>query len=523
MWLPQEEEAVRLLLQDLQDLNIIQAVKVSSIGITKTYCIPPVPLVRILKASGSPSSKAWVYALVDDCKARDSYSRCIHGNTNFAEELELYKTLRSFEQEVGSFLKRCINNKHLWFLRVLDLEGVYKPSLPDAIGELFNLHHLGLRWTYLDTFPSSIENLRSLQTLDTKHTDIGNYPTVQYMQKLKHFYLNERHPFNQQQRLNAFSWLIWKIEDIQTLKITSKDESLKLLLPSNEKKKLSHVYLQRQLVSDYDFCSGLTTLTLSLTKLLTDPMPTLGKLPKLKLLSLFSKSFMGDNIHCLQKSFPRLRVLKIWKLEELKQWTVAYSAFPKLEELEIRSCKNLQMLPDHVPIALRELKLTAMPKEFTSNVMGKDIEKVAHVSSVLIEDWLEYPISSSSVELYTGWNRTLSQVHQLFGVDLLAVDLTKLLCETKLEEDPMPLLERLPHLMVLFLSFKSFTGKHMLTIQELEKLEELTVEDGAMPKIEELEIRSCRNLKFSSVLDFCFSVSYIFENKGGCLEANGRD
>ncbi|KAJ4963635.1 hypothetical protein NE237_023574 [Protea cynaroides] len=590
---------MRLLLPDLEALNLVQAMKVNSIGITKTYCIPPDPLVQILKADDD-STKPWIHGLADDCNARNSLSRCIHNPTNSAEELKPYKTLHSFwcfnftggykpGQEVGSFLKRCINSNYMWLLRVLDLEGVYKPSLPEAIGELIYLQYLGLRWTYLDILPSSVKNLRNLQTLDTKHTDIANYPTIQHMDKLKHLYLNERHPIefvtqlshlsnlqtlsgvilddsspvkdgldkltnltklritlrlNQQQVLDAFSHWIMKMVKIQTLKITSKDLRMLKITSTSEGhkfKQLSRVYLLGQLgiLSDYNFGFGLTTLTLSLTKLQTDPMPKLGQLPGLRLLRLFSNSFIGDSMRCLQKSFPRLQVLKIWKLEKLKQWTVDYSAFPKLEELEIRSCKNLKMLPDHVPISLCELKLTAMPKEFTSDVMGKDCEKVAHVSSFLIEHWLDYNIS---VELYTGWNRVLSQerLEKLFGIhSLFAVDLTELtLSETKLGQDPMLLLEKLPQLMVLVLSFKSFTGKHMvckeggfkelqkLTIQELEELEELNVEDGAMTKIQELEIRSCRNLKFSSALDFCFSGKnevLVREIKGGCLEANGRD
>ncbi|XP_039158954.1 putative disease resistance protein At1g59780 [Eucalyptus grandis] len=58
-------------------------------------------------------------------------------------------------------------------LRVIDLEGVYKPVLPNEFGNtLSNLRYLGLRWTALDSIPESVGNLLLLETLDLKHTNI---------------------------------------------------------------------------------------------------------------------------------------------------------------------------------------------------------------------------------------------------------------------------------------------------------------------------------------------------------------
>ncbi|XP_042485892.1 probable disease resistance RPP8-like protein 4 isoform X2 [Macadamia integrifolia] len=577
--IPGEEAAAMRWMQDLQDLNLIQAINKNSAAIAKVYCISlDLPLVQILKAGGVLESshdddgKFCIHRIADHCNGEDPYCRPIHSNINSPHELETYQALRSLwcfnypvgykpGQEVGNFLKRCIHNNHLWFLRVLDLERVYKPSLPEAIGELINLRYLGLRWTFLDKLPSSVGNLRNLQTLDTKHTDIVHYPTIRNMQKLQHLYLNQKHhsvlvtQFSYLSDLQTLSGVVvddddWKdglykltklkklrltcqlslqqkevmvkwigeLENLGMLRLTSKDAewgqrgepaTLSLLRHIFKHKQLSRMYLQGRwgnLYHHHDFGSNLTALTLSLTQLDTDPMPILEKLPKLNLLRLFSKSFIGKRMQCVSQGFLQLRVLKIWRLEKLEEWIVEDKAMPNLKELEIRSCKILKMLPN-LPKTLTELKLTEMPKQFTSNiVMGDGSLKVAHVSSVIIEVWSHF---DTSIELYTGQNRVFQEpLENLIDLQEFAVNLTSLtLSETKLKQDPMPVLEKLPKLMVLVLSSKSFTGNLMvcskegfrklqqLTIRELEELEELTVENGAMPKLEELEIRSCKKLK----------------------------
>ncbi|XP_059436535.1 disease resistance protein RPP8-like [Corylus avellana] len=78
---------------------------------------------------------------------------------------------------------------------------------------------------------------------------------------------------------------------------------------------------------------------------------------------------------------------------------------------------------------------------------------------------------------------------------------------SKLENDPMPILAKLPNLSVLKLLADSYTGKEMvspsggfpklciLKLWMLKNLETWTVEEGAMPDLKELEIRSCPKLK----------------------------
>ncbi|XP_034709721.1 disease susceptibility protein LOV1-like [Vitis riparia] len=81
------------------------------------------------------------------------------------------------------------------------------------------------------------------------------------------------------------------------------------------------------------------------------------------------------------------------------------------------------------------------------------------------------------------------------------------LFETKMEEDPMPILGRLPNLRILILVYDSYLGKGMncphggflrlefLQMQLLENLEDLSVEEGAMPNLKTLKIEYCDKMR----------------------------
>ncbi|XP_042495049.1 putative disease resistance RPP13-like protein 3 [Macadamia integrifolia] len=334
-------------------------------------------------------------------------------------------------QFVGRFLQRGISKEGgLQFLGVLDLEGVDKPCLPEEIGELINLRYLGLRETYLDTLPSSVGNLLKLQTLDTKCTSIRNYPeSIQKLKKLQHLHLNEGQysnelvswlshlsdlrtlsgvvideldlvkkdhglcrltnlrklrfacQFNQQPRKEKVQghWLDG-LEHLRSLKVNAKNQTIADLEFVTKNQELTNLYLLGRLNGlQFDLHNklpeNLTTLTLSGSELTGDPMPKLEKLPKLQFLRLCSKSFKGQNMVCSSGGFSQLRVLRIWKLEELQEWSVEEGAMPNIEELKIRTCNNLKKL-SRVPKTLNELKLTKMPEEFTKKFVKYKVCRV---------------------------------------------------------------------------------------------------------------------------------------------------
>ncbi|KAL6319695.1 hypothetical protein AAG906_026763 [Vitis piasezkii] len=318
-------------------------------------------------------------------------------------------------EDVGKFLLGCISSSCFLLLRVLDLEHVFRPKLPEALGKLTRLRYLGLRWTFLEMLPSSIRKLQNLQTLDLKHTYISTLPSsIWKMQHLRHLLLSESYrsrftlqpgvcslialqtlwglfvdektpvkggldrlvnvrklglacrlmPSQQQtmlSQLEAVAKWVLKLKHLHTLRLKSGDEEnqpwdldLKPLSGHNP-----------SIVSE--FPRSLSDLTLSGSGLMEDPMLKLDKLPNLKILRLMAKSYTGKLMLCPSGGFPQLRVLKIWKLEQLEEWNVEEGALQALRDLEIRTCIRLKMLPKELlHRSLLELKLTDMPSQFTA-------------------------------------------------------------------------------------------------------------------------------------------------------------
>ncbi|KAF4359246.1 hypothetical protein F8388_005355, partial [Cannabis sativa] len=138
------------------------------------------------------------------------------------------------------------------------------------------------------------------------------------------------------------------------------------------------------------FSPNLIKLTLSWLSLEDDPMPTLEKLPKLRVLVISDNSFMGDEMVCSRGGFPRLESLQLRHLYNLKEWKVEESALPTLAYLRITMCKRLRRVPDGVRniVTLNEMVISLMPKKFKERMEegGDDFHKVNHVPSRVFID-----------------------------------------------------------------------------------------------------------------------------------------
>ncbi|KAF8039704.1 hypothetical protein BT93_B2040 [Corymbia citriodora subsp. variegata] len=332
----------------------------------------------------------------------DSYSD-IHGDDSsnssfFRSHYKNVCTLLSFDsregtasgKEIGDLLRRGIKNRCFQGMRVLDLERVFRPQLPESLGELIHSRYLGLRWAYLENLPSSIGKLFNLQILDLKHTYISTLPrSVWKMQQLRHLYLSEsyRTRFVPPRRMSSLTDLqtlwgafvdeesivdnsLYRLTKLRKLTLTcrltpdqQKATAEWILKPLSGLENLSSVYLLGRLTNPAmvdRLPEKLTELTLSSSVLREDPMPKLEKLPNLKILELLSDTFEGKFMVCLPGGFPLLQVLKLWKLKQLEGWAVGKGSLPILRELEIRACTSLQSIPEglqHLGL-LRELKLT---------------------------------------------------------------------------------------------------------------------------------------------------------------------
>ncbi|KAF4359243.1 hypothetical protein F8388_005352, partial [Cannabis sativa] len=133
------------------------------------------------------------------------------------------------------------------------------------------------------------------------------------------------------------------------------------------------------------FSPNLIKLQLRFLKLEDDPMPTLEKLPKLRVLVIHYDSFMGDEMVCSRGGFPRLESLQLSDLVNLKEWKVEESALPTLAFLRISNCRRLRRVPNELRniVTLNEMVMNHMPKKFKERMEegGDDFYKINHVPS----------------------------------------------------------------------------------------------------------------------------------------------
>ncbi|XP_056176556.1 toMV resistance protein Tm-2(2)-like [Syzygium oleosum] len=329
-------------------------------------------------------------------------------------------------REIEALLKPLVLKGDSSLLRVLDLEGVYKPLLPEELGNiLLNLKYLGLRWTLLESLPKSVVRLSCLETLDLKYTNITQVPaSIWEIGSLQHLYMNEvsfdesiHPPLHSKKSLNCNIQTIWglyigvespmlnvlcKLTGLRKLALTCHPsavkaateqisnlkmlESLRLrskdlfgqpsdleLTDMRGLKSLSKLYLLGELsmqrLSESHIPQNLKVLTLSMSGLKDDPMVVLGKLEFLTTLRLFAYSYDGEILSVSEGTFRKLRVLKLWKLENLTGWTIQANAMQCLEDLEIKECKQLKMIEGLKQITTLEVvTLVKVPDELERSV-----------------------------------------------------------------------------------------------------------------------------------------------------------
>ncbi|GMY04877.1 probable disease resistance RPP8-like protein 2 [Fagus crenata] len=337
---PEPEDVAETNLSNLINRYMIQVLERKLNGNIKTCCLPNALREYCLQGESLPER------LADQFDRGDASFNLIHGkDKDSSPSLPDYENLDSFlsfdpregnkpGEDIWNFLHRGIASGCFLELKVLDLERVFRPILPNTIGNLINLRYLGLRWTYLEDIPPSIGNLTNLQTLDVKHTYISKLPgSIWKLKKLRHLYLNQSYQskfvlpsgttlknlrtlwgvfvdedsplkngldrLTNLRKLNlafqlklsqqtALAEWILQLNHLQSLRLRSIDEMgepLELQLkPLSSLKNLSSLYLFGKLKDPSimnQLPESLTDLTLSASQLSDDPMPKLGELPKL--------------------------------------------------------------------------------------------------------------------------------------------------------------------------------------------------------------------------------------------------
>ncbi|KAL5850788.1 hypothetical protein ACOSQ3_008838 [Xanthoceras sorbifolium] len=280
--------------------------------------------------------------------------------------------------------------KKFRFLRVVNLDGYCDASgiLSEGMGKLIHLKYLGLRKSGVRELPSSILNLRRLETLDLfsrgKEVELPN--KVYKLQELKHLFglfsghlqIGSLTKLQSLKFVNNESWSKInpeKFVNLRELAIYSKlsaevkvfrfDSVAKLprlerlsvklspgdffasLQPLSCCSYLIDLRLQgllRKLPEDIDaVLPNLECLMLKGTCLRDDPMPLLGKLPHLMILYLRPNFYYGKKIVCKARGFPRLEVVKLGNDDRLEEWQVEEGAMPRLKGLSMPQNSRLRI------------------------------------------------------------------------------------------------------------------------------------------------------------------------------------
>ncbi|KAJ1439849.1 P-loop containing nucleoside triphosphate hydrolase [Sesbania bispinosa] len=342
---------------------------------------------------------------------------CYHEKTSRLSDWGLMK----------SVFKKCR------LLRVLNLEGIQGQigKLPKEIGYLIHLRFLSLRNTKIDELPTSIGNLKCLQTLDllTGNSTVQIPNVIGNMVKLRHLYLPESCGDGTEK------WQLANLKKLQTLvnfpaekcdvrdlmKLTNlrklviddpkygdifkspdvtfrhleslffvSSEDISVVQVAAGCPNLYKLDIEGPIINfpePHQISSKLAKLKLQGSGLVTDPMRTLEKLPNLRLLELQLDSFLGKQLVCSSKGFPQLKSLLVSDLPNLEEWKLEKGSMPSLSKLEISNCTELEMVPDGLRFVttLQDLEIRSMFAAFRTKLEkgGEDHYKVQHVPTVI--------------------------------------------------------------------------------------------------------------------------------------------
>nr|BAG68915.1 utative disease resistance protein [Arabidopsis thaliana] len=201
-------------------------------------------------------------------------------------------------------------------------------------------------------------------------------------------------------------------------------------------------------------------------------------------------------------SFTRLELLRVLDLMAVKitGWKLA-SCIGKLIHLRYLSLKHAKVT--HIPYSLGNMKLliylnlviSVSGSTLVPNVL-KEMQQLRYLALP------KYMGRKTKLEL-----SNLVKLESLKNFSTKNCSLEDLRESCRLEEDPMPILEKLLQLKELELGFESFSGKKMvcsscgfpqlqkLSMDVLEKWEEWIVEESSMPLLHTLHIKVCPKLK----------------------------
>ncbi|XP_010906953.3 disease resistance protein RPP8 [Elaeis guineensis] len=318
-----------------------------------------------------------------------------------------------FQEECRKWVRAICNDLQLLRVLDLEGLRI-KGSFPKVVKKLIHLRYLSLKDASITKLPSSIGELRYLLTLDLRVQDEILIPNVLWkLRRLRHLYLPRKYKTGKKDgkfQLHTLSYLmtlenvnmdtlreqdLLELSNIRRLSVVNglhSKESLESILQSKSMKsgrlrsmdltfddsnipnevpnilsscqnlhRLEFRYRHNRFwhpgypitsinLSSEMLPESLTSLVFYFGELLHDPMPIVGKLPRLRFFALHV-CFRGSKMVCSGEDFPQLAHLILDGLFDLREWVVEKGAFPNLAKIEIWNCP-IQRFPDVLPITL---------------------------------------------------------------------------------------------------------------------------------------------------------------------------
>jgi disease resistance protein RPM1 len=346
--------------------------------------------------------------------------------------------LRTFIVFTTSMASFSLSPSESKYLAVLELSGVPIKTIPNSIGELFNLRYLGLDDTSVEVLPKSVVNLHNLETLSLRGTNCLSLPRgSEKLKRLRHILIYKWLDkgflsFERCESVKPFEGL-WSSKDLQTLvsvraskvfianlgnlsqlrtlyitgvrsnhcvqlcdslskihqlstlhiRASNEDEVLQLetLTLSNHLKKvtISGRFSEETLRSPFVPTNGdaLHTIYLFWSQLAESPVQRLSKLSNLTEICL-TKAYDGQELNFHPEWFPNVKIITFRNLTHVNQICIQEGALVRLESLSIRGLVEMRDLPTGLEYLnfLKEAWFIGMHDDFKRNLQKGKLEHI---------------------------------------------------------------------------------------------------------------------------------------------------
>ncbi|KAF8043696.1 hypothetical protein BT93_A1876 [Corymbia citriodora subsp. variegata] len=332
-------------------------------------------------------------------------------------------------------------------LEVLDLTDAPLDVFPNEIVRLYHLKHLSLRGKKIDRVPSTIGNLQKLEILNLKNTFVSELPaSILRLRRLRHLLLY-RYETGSDLYYRKYGFKaragISSLVSLQKLCCIEADRKHRVIMDIGSMRQLTKLNVRNLRREDgKDLCSSIQNLSrlqvLSLcsvdpaevidiekltpprflqrlylegrleripfwtsslynvarvflrhSRLQYDPLESLEGLPNLVELQL-GDAYEGESLCFRRGGFPRLKLMWLIKLRNLKRVTMEEDTMPRLEKMTLRRCESLKEMPPDVErlSSLKVIVFDGMPRE----LLARQSTGASHLSKVFVDDglWTRY-------------------------------------------------------------------------------------------------------------------------------------